>query len=123
VERAGDLAPRTGKITVGWSPDKRKTYLQRTKEEVDDYRYFPEPDLVALAPDRAMVERVRAALPEMPSERRARFVSQYGLSDYDARVLVSDRALADWFESAVTAAPSEGKRGADWGTGEVLGQL
>ncbi|HEY8758938.1 MAG TPA: Asp-tRNA(Asn)/Glu-tRNA(Gln) amidotransferase subunit GatB [Candidatus Limnocylindria bacterium] len=122
-ERGGELRTRTGKITVGWSPDKRRTYLQRTKEEVDDYRYFPEPDLVALAPDRAMVERIRAALPEMPSDRRARFVSQYGLSDYDARVLVSDRALADWFESAVKAAPSEAKRVANWVTGELLGHL
>jgi len=122
-ESGGELRTRTGKITVGWSPDKRRTYLQRTKEEVDDYRYFPEPDLVALAPDRAMVERIRAALPEMPSDRRARFVSQYGLSDYDARVLVSDRALADWFESAVKAAPSEAKRVANWVTGELLGHL
>jgi aspartyl-tRNA(Asn)/glutamyl-tRNA(Gln) amidotransferase subunit B len=122
-ESGGELRTRTGKITVGWSPDKRRTYLQRTKEEVDDYRYFPEPDLVALAPDRAMVERIRAALPEMPSERRARLVSQYGLSDYDARVLVSDRALADWFESAVRAAPSEAKRVANWVTGELLGHL
>ena len=122
-ESGGALRTRSGKITVGWSPEKRRTYLQRTKEEVDDYRYFPEPDLVALAPDRAMVERIRAALPEMPSDRRARFVSQYGLSDYDARVLVSDRELADWFESAVKAAPSEAKRVANWVTGELLGHL
>ena len=122
-DSGGELRTRTGKITVGWSPDKRRTYLQRTKEEVDDYRYFPEPDLVALAPDRAMVERIRAALPEMPGDRRARFVSQYGLSDYDARVLTSDRALADWFESAVTASPSEAKRVANWVTGELLGHL
>ena len=122
-ESGGALRTRTGKITVGWSPESHRTYVQRTKEEVDDYRYFPEPDLVALAPDRAMVERIRAALPEMPSDRRARFVSQYGLSDYDARVLVSDRALADWFESAVKAAPSEAKRVANWVTGELLGHL
>jgi aspartyl-tRNA(Asn)/glutamyl-tRNA(Gln) amidotransferase subunit B len=122
-ESGGELRTRTGKITVGWSPDKRKTYLQRTKEEVDDYRYFPEPDLVALAPDRAMVERIRASLPEMPSDRRTRFVSQYGLSDYDARVLTSDRALADWFEAAARAAPSEAKRVANWVTGELLGHL
>jgi len=122
-ESGGELRTRTGKITVGWSPDQRRTYLQRTKEEVDDYRYFPEPDLVALAPDRAMVDRIRALLPEMPSDRRARFVSQYGLSDYDARVLVSDRALADWFEAAAKTAPSEAKRVANWVTGELLGHL
>jgi aspartyl-tRNA(Asn)/glutamyl-tRNA(Gln) amidotransferase subunit B len=122
-ESGGALRTRSGKITVGWSPEQRRTYLQRTKEEVDDYRYFPEPDLVALAPDRAMVERIRAALPEMPSDRRARFVAQYGLSDYDARVLVADRGLADWFEAAAKAAPAEAKRVANWVTGELLGHL
>jgi len=122
-ESGGEVRRRTGKITVGWSPEKRRTYLQRTKEEVDDYRYFPEPDLVALAPDRAMIERLRAALPEMPSERRRRFTSQYGLSDYDARVLVSDRDLADWFEAAAKTAPAQAKRVANWVTGELLGHL
>jgi aspartyl-tRNA(Asn)/glutamyl-tRNA(Gln) amidotransferase subunit B len=119
----GDLRSRTGKITVGWSPDSGRTYVQRTKEEVNDYRYFPEPDLVALAPDRAMVERIRAALPEMPAARRARFVSDHGLSEYDARVLVSDRALADWFEAAVAAAGGEAKRVANWVTGDLLAHL
>jgi len=119
----GDLRRRTGKITVGWSPDSARTYIQRTKEEVNDYRYFPEPDLVALAPDRAMVDRIRATLPEMPAARRARFVTDHGLSEYDARVLVSDRRLADWFEAAVAAAGGEAKRVANWVTGDVLAQL
>ncbi|GAC1702394.1 MAG: Asp-tRNA(Asn)/Glu-tRNA(Gln) amidotransferase subunit GatB [Candidatus Limnocylindrales bacterium] len=119
----GDLRRRTGKITVGWSPDSARTYVQRTKEEVNDYRYFPEPDLVALAPDRAMVERIRAGLPEMPSARRERFISAYGLSPYDARVLVSDKALADWFEAAVTAAGGESKRVANWVTSDLLAVL
>jgi aspartyl-tRNA(Asn)/glutamyl-tRNA(Gln) amidotransferase subunit B len=122
-ESGGELRTRKGKITVGWSPEKHRTYVQRTKEEVDDYRYFPEPDLVSLSPDRAMVERIRAALPEMPSDRRARFVTQYGLSDYDARVLVSDKGLADWFEAAAKTAPAEAKRVANWVTSELLGHL
>ncbi|MDQ6857857.1 MAG: Asp-tRNA(Asn)/Glu-tRNA(Gln) amidotransferase subunit GatB [Chloroflexota bacterium] len=122
-ESGGALRTRSGKITVGWSPEQHRTYLQRSKEEVDDYRYFPEPDLVALAPDRAMVERIRAALPEMPSDRRARFTAEYGLSDYDARVLVSDRALAGWFEAAAKTAPAQAKRVANWVTGELLGHL
>ena len=122
-ESGGPLRTRIGKITVGWSPERRRTYLQRAKEEVDDYRYFPEPDLTVLAPDRAMVERIRAALPEMPSDRRRRFVSRYGLSDYDARVLVSDRELADWFEAAAETAPAQAKRVANWVTGELLGHL
>src|SRR5437868_9131975 len=93
----GDIRSRSGKTTVGWSPERRRTYLQRTKEEVEDYRYFPEPDLVALAPDRAMVEKLRSALPEMPTGRRARFVADYGLSEEDASSLVADGELADFF--------------------------
>jgi aspartyl-tRNA(Asn)/glutamyl-tRNA(Gln) amidotransferase subunit B len=122
-ESGGPLRTRTGKITVGWSPDQHRTYLQRAKEEVDDYRYFPEPDLTVLAPDREMVERIRAAMPEMPSERRTRFASQYGLSDHDARLLVSDRQLADWFEAASRSTPAPPKRVANWVTGELLGHL
>jgi aspartyl-tRNA(Asn)/glutamyl-tRNA(Gln) amidotransferase subunit B len=122
-ESGGELRTRKGKITVGWSPEQHRTYVQRTKEEVNDYRYFPEPDLVSLSPDRAMVERIRAALPEMPGDRRARFASQYGLSEYDARILVSDRALADWFEAAAKAAPAEAKQVAHWVMRELIGHL
>jgi aspartyl-tRNA(Asn)/glutamyl-tRNA(Gln) amidotransferase subunit B len=118
----GPLRTRIGKITVGWSAEKRRTYLQRSKEEVDDYRYFPEPDLTVLTPDRAMVERIRAGLPEMPSDRRRRFVTQYGLSDYDARVLVSDRELADAFEKTATLT-REPKRIANFLTTDLLGYL
>ncbi len=84
----GELRRRKGKITVGWSPERKRTFLQRSKEEVQDYRYFPEPDLVAFAPARADVERLRASIPELPTTRRVRFVRDYGLSEYDARVLV-----------------------------------
>jgi aspartyl-tRNA(Asn)/glutamyl-tRNA(Gln) amidotransferase subunit B len=70
-----------------------------------------------------MVERIRAALPEMPSDRRARFVTEYGLSEYDARILVSDRALADFFEATVKTVPAEAKRVANWVTSELLGHL
>jgi aspartyl-tRNA(Asn)/glutamyl-tRNA(Gln) amidotransferase subunit B len=100
-QAGGELRTRKGKITVGWSPERGRTYLQRSKEEVEDYRYFPEPDLVALEPERAMVEKLRRALPEMPTVRRARFVSEYGLSEYDARNLVADPKLAEFFEAAV----------------------
>ena len=119
----GPIRARTSKITVGWSPEHRRTFPQRQKEEVDDYRYFPEPDLVALAPSAETVAALRAALPEMPGDRRARFVSAYGLSDYDARVLVSDRALADWYEEAVRTCPGEPKQVANWVTGDLLRYL
>ncbi|HEV8671527.1 MAG TPA: Asp-tRNA(Asn)/Glu-tRNA(Gln) amidotransferase subunit GatB [Candidatus Limnocylindria bacterium] len=119
----GDLRTRIGKITVGWSPERRRTFLQRSKEEVQDYRYFPEPDLVAFAPSRADVERLRASIPELPTARRARFMRDYGLSDYDARILVDDRALADFFEATVRAAGGEAKTVANWVTGEFLRHL
>jgi len=116
----GELRTRKTKVTVGWSPDRRKTFPQREKEEVDDYRYFPEPDLVALSPDAALVERLRAGLPEMPAEQRARLVREHGLSEYDARVLVSDRALASFYEDAVRAAGGDHKQVANWVTQELL---
>ena len=105
------------------SPDRRRTYLQRSKEEVEDYRYFPEPDLVSLEPSRETVESLRAGLPEMPSERKARFVSKYGLSEYDARILVTETALADFYEAAVAALPAHPKPIANWMTGELLRRM
>ncbi|HEV8534396.1 MAG TPA: Asp-tRNA(Asn)/Glu-tRNA(Gln) amidotransferase subunit GatB [Candidatus Limnocylindria bacterium] len=122
-QAGGEIRRRTGKITVGWSPERRRTYLQRSKEDVEDYRYFPEPDLVALEPDAAAVEALRNALPEMPSERRARFAASYGLSDYDAGVLVADRALADYYEAVARAVPAQAKPAANWVMGELLGAL
>ena len=116
----GDLRTRKTKVTVGWSPERGKTFLQRQKEEVDDYRYFPEPDLVALSPDPVVIERLRAGLPEMPAEQRARLVRDHGLSEYDARVLVSDRALASFYEDAVRAAGGDHKQVANWVTQELL---
>jgi aspartyl-tRNA(Asn)/glutamyl-tRNA(Gln) amidotransferase subunit B len=119
----GEIRTRTGKITVGWSPERKQTFLQRSKEEVQDYRYFPEPDLVAFSVSRDDVERLRASIPELPTARRARFVREYGLSDYDARILVDDRSLADFFEEAVRAAGGEAKTVANWVTGELLRYL
>jgi aspartyl-tRNA(Asn)/glutamyl-tRNA(Gln) amidotransferase subunit B len=119
----GEIRTRTGKITVGWSPERGRTYLQRSKEDVEDYRYFPEPDLVSLAPSPETVAKLRLALPEMPADRRARFVSAYGLSDYDARILVSDRALADYYEAAVKAARGEPKAVANWVIGDLTAAL
>ena len=116
----GEIRTRKGKITVGWSPERRKTFLQRSKEEVHDYRYFPEPDLVRFEISRELVAKLKAGIPELPTQRRERFVRDYGLSEYDARILVSDRALADFFEESVKAAGGEAKSVANWVTGEVL---
>jgi aspartyl-tRNA(Asn)/glutamyl-tRNA(Gln) amidotransferase subunit B len=119
----GEIRTRTGKITVGWSPERGRTYLQRSKEEVEDYRYFPEPDLVSLSPSPATIAKLREALPEMPAERRARFVSVYGLSEYNARILVSDRALADYYEAAVKVEPGQPKAIANWVIGDLTAAL
>jgi aspartyl-tRNA(Asn)/glutamyl-tRNA(Gln) amidotransferase subunit B len=93
----------------------------RSKEEAQDYRYFPDPDLLPLELDPDWVEAIRAALPELPDAKRARFVSQYGLTAYDAGVLAADRARADFFETA--AAGRDAKLVANWVTNELAAGL
>jgi aspartyl-tRNA(Asn)/glutamyl-tRNA(Gln) amidotransferase subunit B len=95
------------------------TVSMRRKEEAHDYRYFPEPDLVTLAPDPAWVAGVRAALPELPEARRRRYVAEHGLPEYDAGVLTADPALAAWFDAAVAAYPQP-KVVSNWVMGELL---
>lgn len=109
--------------TRGWSEAEGVTLPQRRKEFSDDYRYFPEPDLPPLVIDKARVERIRAELPELPAAKRARFESEYGLSRYDADLLVEDRTVADYFERAVGHQKSEirnPKSIANWTTGEFF---
>ncbi|HOJ14489.1 MAG TPA: Asp-tRNA(Asn)/Glu-tRNA(Gln) amidotransferase subunit GatB [Deltaproteobacteria bacterium] len=84
--------------TLLWSASARRTVPMRSKEESHDYRYFPEPDLPPLLVDRMLIDRVRASMPELPSERRRRFMRQYGLSDYDASQVIATPELADYFE-------------------------
>jgi len=87
--------------TRGWVEEKGITVTQRSKEYADDYRYFPEPDLPPLVFDREWIEQIRAKLPELPEARRERFMAQYGLPLYDARLLTNSKALADYFENSV----------------------
>jgi len=106
--------------TRGWNDPKGVTVSQRSKEYAHDYRYFPEPDLPPLVVTREWVEEIRRTLPELPAARRARFVSEFGLSTYDATLLTSSKAVADYFEQAVMAdggAPP--KAVANW----ILGDL
>ncbi|MFN3479993.1 MAG: Asp-tRNA(Asn)/Glu-tRNA(Gln) amidotransferase subunit GatB [Thermodesulfovibrionales bacterium] len=84
-----------------WDSDSGKTVSMRTKEEAHDYRYFPEPDLVPIVVEKEWVEDIRKTLPELPDAKRARFISEYGLPEYDADFLVSEKAMAGWFEEAV----------------------
>jgi aspartyl-tRNA(Asn)/glutamyl-tRNA(Gln) amidotransferase subunit B len=112
--------------TRGWDDVHNETYTMRIKEDSDDYRYFPEPDLPPLRPDPAWLAEIRAALPELPAARRERYVSGLGLSPYDAGVIVSDPAAGALFEQALAASGPQGaaapaaKSLANWVTGEYL---
>ena len=105
-----------------WHAKKQVTEPMRTKEGAADYRYFPEPDLVPFTISPETIARVKAQLPELPRERRARFRQQYGLSAYDAQVLTQDRAMAELFEGAAQAYPKP-KPVANWIMGELSAYL
>ncbi|MCT8989385.1 Asp-tRNA(Asn)/Glu-tRNA(Gln) amidotransferase subunit GatB [Chelativorans sp. SCAU2101] len=104
-----------------FDPNKGETRSMRTKEEAHDYRYFPDPDLVPLVFDQAYVDALAADLPELPDEKKARFMESFGLSEYDASVLVSEKAIADYFEQV--AAGRDGKAAANWVINDLLGAL
>lgn len=87
--------------TYRWDPEKKETVLMRRKERADDYRYFPEPDLVPIVLTDAYIEEIRSALPELPLQRERRYVSQLGLSAHNAFILTSDKPMADYFEEAL----------------------
>ncbi|HET7521299.1 MAG TPA: Asp-tRNA(Asn)/Glu-tRNA(Gln) amidotransferase subunit GatB [Candidatus Limnocylindria bacterium] len=103
--------------TRGWDENGGRTISQRSKEEANDYRYFPEPDLPPLRPSAEWVGQLRAGLPELPAARRARYEAEMGLSAYDAGVLTADVQLADYFD-AVVAAGASPKAAANWVSGE-----
>lgn len=109
--------------TRGWDDERGVTFVQRSKEFADDYRYFPEPDLPPLEISRAWVEELRTKMPALPDERYHRFMSEYNLSPYDAGLLTDDRPIADYFEQAVTIARTKGiqpKAVANWITSELF---
>jgi aspartyl-tRNA(Asn)/glutamyl-tRNA(Gln) amidotransferase subunit B len=106
--------------TLGWDDVLEETLSQRNKEEAHDYRYFPEPDLPPLVVEPTWIEAVRAELPELPQVKLDRFVRQYQLPEQDAAILVSDPALADYFEQAVAAGGVLPKTIANWIQGELF---
>ena len=110
-----------GQETRLFDPIRGETRSMRTKEEAHDYRYFPDPDLLPLELTPAYVEALKGALPELPDAKRARFTRDYGLSAYDAGVLVSEREIADFFEAA--AHGRDGKAAANWVINELFGRL
>ena len=105
-----------------WQPDKGQTVSMRGKEDAHDYRYFPDPDLLPLVVDDAWVDRMRARMPELPAQRQARYIADYGLSSADAKVLTGSRELSDYFEACLTEF-DQPKTVANWIMGDLLGLL
>jgi aspartyl-tRNA(Asn)/glutamyl-tRNA(Gln) amidotransferase subunit B len=123
--RQAELLDRGEKIvqqTLRWLENENRTKTMRSKEEAHDYRYFPEPDLVRLHIDEAWKEEIRRSIPELPDARKARYVSEFGLSDYDANILTASKAVADYFEQTV-AGGADPKLASNWIITELLGYL
>ena len=104
-----------------YDPDKQETRSMRSKEEAHDYRYFPDPDLLPLEIEQAWVDDIAASLPELPDAKKARFIGDFGLTDYDASVLTAEVASAAYFEAV--AAGRDGKTAANWVINELFGRL
>ncbi|TAJ29247.1 MAG: Asp-tRNA(Asn)/Glu-tRNA(Gln) amidotransferase subunit GatB [Nitrospirae bacterium] len=125
IKRQTKVLNGGGKIqqeTRLWNVDKGVTATMRSKEEAHDYRYFPDPDLVPLDLAQDWIDALRMALPELPEARQKRFVTDYGLPDYDAGVLTTSKALADYFEACVTL-HNQPKTVSNWVMGELLREL
>jgi aspartyl-tRNA(Asn)/glutamyl-tRNA(Gln) amidotransferase subunit B len=117
VARQIDILESGGKVqqeTRLYDPDKGETRSLRTKEEANDYRYFPDPDLLPVVLDDEFIEAVRGTLPELPDEKAARYIEKFGLSEYDAGVLTASRELADYYEAVVAALGGNEKLAANW---------
>ena len=127
VERQIELLEDGGTVvqeTRLYDADKNETRSMRSKEEANDYRYFPDPDLLPLVLEEDMIESIRSTLPELPNAKRERFAKEFKLSDYDAMVLTATRELADYFESALKQAkPSDPKLCANWVIGTLSAAL
>jgi aspartyl-tRNA(Asn)/glutamyl-tRNA(Gln) amidotransferase subunit B len=126
IERQIELIENGGKVvqeTRLYDPDKGETRSMRSKEEANDYRYFPDPDLLPLVVDDATIEGVRRTMPELPDQKAARFVREHGLSEYDAGVLTASKELAQYYETVVARLGSQPKLAANWVMGDLSGAL
>ncbi|MCF8999396.1 Asp-tRNA(Asn)/Glu-tRNA(Gln) amidotransferase subunit GatB, partial [Acinetobacter nectaris] len=128
IERQIDVLENGGKIiqqTRLFDPNKLETRAMRTKEEANDYRYFPDPDLLPVRISEEQIQAIQADMPELPQARRERFIEAYQLTEYDARVLTLSRELSDFFEETVKAAggAKNAKLAANWVMGELSGAL
>lgn len=127
IERQIDIIEDGGKVvqaTMLYDPERDETRTMRTKEDANDYRYFPDPDLLPVRIEQHTVDEIKAAMPELPVARRARFEEALGLSEYDARILTASRTLADYFENVVNEiGQQDAKMAANWVMGDLLGAL
>jgi len=126
VERQIDMLESGGTVqqeTRLYDANKDETRPMRSKEEANDYRYFPDPDLLPVVLEDEFLEQVAASLPELPGAKRRRFSEEYGLPDYDAGVLTTSRDLADYYEHVVESSGGDPKLAANWVMGELSGAL
>lgn len=126
VERQIDVLESGGNIvqeTRLYDADNNTTRPMRSKEEANDYRYFPDPDLLPVIIEPALVAQIKADLPELPWQKQQRFMQAFGLSDYDANVLIANREMADYYEQVVANSHTSAKIAANWVMGELSGAL
>lgn len=126
VQRQIDLLESGGKVaqeTRLYDANQNTTRVMRSKEEANDYRYFPDPDLLPVHIEPAMIEAAKKTMPELPWEKRDRMMASYGLSQYDADILTAEIALSDYYEAAVKATKAEAKMVANWVNGELAAML
>lgn len=126
VERQQDIIEDGGEVvqeTRLYDAVKNETRSMRSKEEANDYRYFPDPDLLPVEISDEMLENIKSELPELPQEKKARFINDLGLNDYDADVLTSQKSLADYFEIMLEGNTSNAKLCANWVMGELSASL
>ena len=126
VQRQIDILESGGKVvqeTRLYDPDKDETRSMRSKEEANDYRYFPDPDLLPVVLDEAFIDALRSKLPELPDQKAARFVKQYGLPEYDAQLLTASREMAGFYEAVAASVPADAKLAANWVMGDFSAAL
>lgn len=126
IERQIDVIEDGGEVvqeTRLYDSEKNETRSMRSKEEANDYRYFPDPDLLPVRVTDEDIEAIRATLPELPEQKKQRYISQLKLSDYNAELLSSSREIADYFEAALSAAPGQSSLIANWVLGDLTGAL
>jgi len=105
-----------------YDPDRGETFAMRSKESAHDYRYFPEPDLEPLRVSEVWLSEIQASMPELPAQRRTRFIEEYGLREYDAGVLTATRAASEYFEAAARVS-GDPKTAVNWVMGDLMAQL